>query len=73
MADTHESYILKQLARLENELAELTSNKDTTYNFGGIETKVYSDLSYIRLFHRLTGQIDILYMLLTGHDNTYKI
>jgi len=73
VADTHEAYILKKLAKLEHDLAELTSNKDTTYNFCGIETKIYSDLSYIRLFHRLTGQIDILYMVLTGHDNIYQI
>ena len=67
-----EIYILKQIKELEKELEQHISQKDATYKFGTLELKVYPGNTYWNKFHRLTGQINILYKCLTAHDNKYN-
>lgn len=69
--NSYETYILKKIKQLEDDLNLLVSEKDATYSFGGKNIKVYPENQYWINFHRLSGQIGILYMVLTGHDNKY--
>lgn len=70
--DSLETYILKLIKRREDELKELISQKDETYNFGGTQCKIYTEKDYWNKFHRISGQISDLYMCLTAHDNKYE-
>lgn len=63
--NTYENYILKQIKRLENERKELIKAKK-------LEKPIYSKMDCEIKFHRISGQIDILYMILTAHDNKYN-
>jgi hypothetical protein len=63
--NTYENYILKQIRRLESELDELIKAKD-------FEKPIYSKKDWEIKFHRISAQIDILYMVLTAHDNKYN-
>ena len=63
--NTYENYILKQIKRLENERKELIKAKK-------LEKPIYSKMDWEIKFHRISGQIDILYMILTAHDNKYN-
>jgi hypothetical protein len=69
--NTYEEFIFKKIKQLENDLTELITNRYSTYKMGGMEFPSYPEPLYSRLFHRLSGQIDICYMILTGHNNTY--
>ena len=60
--NTYEQYIWKQLRRIEDQLNTLNTERYTHY----------TEKDYYGKFHRLSGQKDILYMLLTGHDNKYE-
>ncbi len=64
-----ESYIHKKIKKLEEEFAELNAQRHETYNFCGKQCKIYDEATFWAKFHRLSGQIDILYMILTGHNN----
>lgn len=70
MPNTYETYILKQIARIESELREIAKQKEQQDK--GVDFW-YTDSEYNALFHRKTGQRDVLYMILTGHDNTYNL
>lgn len=58
---TLEAYIHKQIKEIEQQLANLQTNR-----------KDYSEEDYNGLFSRYSGQIDILYKCLSAHDNTYN-
>lgn len=60
MANTIEKYILELIKKREKQLLELELNKSE-----------YSVNDYRIMFHRLSGQVSDLYMVLTAHDNTY--
>ena len=70
--NTYEQYILKKIKELEGKLNKLIEEKDKTYSFCGQEIKIYPENQWNIIFHRISGQIDILYMVLTGHDNKYE-
>ena len=63
--NTYENYILKQIKRLENERKELIEAKN-------LEKPIYTERDWEIKFHRISAQIDMLYMVLTAHDNKYN-
>ena len=55
-----EEYILKQIKEIKDRIKYITDNRSE-----------FSISDYMTLFNRYLGQIDILYQVLTAHDNTY--
>ena len=74
---TYEKYIWKLLRQKEKELEDFLKEPlifDTTTGKDKIIRITEADDSwpYWGKFHMLSGQIDILYQILTGHDNKYN-
>lgn len=66
------TYILKKIKKLEADFDLLMKQRHETYNFCGKQCPIYDEKTFWAKFHRISGQIDILYMTLTGHDNKYE-
>lgn len=58
--NTYETYIVNQLKEVETKLSDLEKNK--------IE---YSERDYEIMFNRHNAERNILYKILTAHDNKY--
>lgn len=58
----YEKYIFYRLKLIEENLLSLQKNKED-----------YSEKDYWWLFNRYNSQKDILYILITAHDNSYEI
>ena len=62
---TYENYIWNKIKKLEQERDEVVAAKN-------LEKPIYTQRDWEIKFHRISGQIDILYMVLTAHDNKYN-
>lgn len=65
--DTMENYILKHLSRLE---AELKALAEQIQQQGEGKNFYYSQRDYEIIFHSLTSKKEMLYIILTGHNNS---
>lgn len=63
--NTYETYICKKIKELEEERDEVVAAKK-------LAKPIYTQRDWEIKFHRISGQIDILYMVLTAHDNKYN-